>query len=77
MLKERRTFSTGSAAAELVCSTRQLQLAGRPGAIPPAHRDCDGRLCSEFDIVLLNVIGIGCPQPRKFERAEEVLGAGA
>ncbi len=77
MLKERRKSSIGSAAAEPGCSRRRLQLAGRPGAIPPARRDCNGRLCSEFDIVLLKDIGIGCSRPRKFKRAEEVLGAGA
>jgi hypothetical protein len=76
MLKEQCTFSIGSASAELGCSTRQLQLAGHLGAIPPARRDHNGRLCSEFDIALLKNIGRGS-WPRKLERAEEVLGAGA
>lgn len=38
MLKGQRTSSIGSAAAELGCSTRQLQLAGHLGAVSRALR---------------------------------------
>jgi hypothetical protein len=72
MLTEQRTFSIGSAAAELGCSTRRLQLAGRPGAMPSAHRDYNGRLCSKSDIVPLNNLGIGSRSP-KLKCAEEVV----
>ena len=58
MLKERRTFSIGSTRAELGCSTRRLRLAGRLEATPPARIDYNGRLCSEFDIVLLKIPGL-------------------
>ncbi len=58
MLKERRTFSIGSTRAELGCSTRRLRLAGRLEAALPARRDYNGRLCSEFDIVLLKIPGL-------------------
>jgi len=58
MLEERRRFSIGSTRAELGCSTRRLRLAGRLEATPPARLDYNGRLCSEFDIVLLKIPGL-------------------
>ena len=40
--------------------------------IPPARRDFNGRIYSEFDIALLRSIGVG-QRPRKLRRAEEVV----
>jgi DNA-binding transcriptional MerR regulator len=44
------------------------------GRIPPARRDFNGRIYSEFDIALLKSLGVG-ERPRKLKRAEEVLQA--
>jgi len=42
------------------------------GRIPPARRDFNGRIYTEFDIALLRSIGVG-QRPRKLRRAEEVV----
>jgi len=42
---------------------------------PPARRDLNGRIYSEFDIALLRSMGVGS-RPRKLKQAEEVLSAG-
>jgi hypothetical protein len=44
------------------------------GRIPPARRDLNGRIYTEFDIALLRSMGIGA-RPRKLKRAEDVLEA--
>ena len=44
------------------------------GRIPPARRDYNGRIYSEFDVALLRNMGVGS-RPRKLKRPEEVLGA--
>jgi DNA-binding transcriptional MerR regulator len=44
------------------------------GHIPPARRDLNGRIYSEFDIALLRSIGVGS-RPRRLKAAEEVVGA--
>jgi DNA-binding transcriptional MerR regulator len=46
----------------------------KTGRIPPARRDLNGRVYSEFDIALLKALGVGS-RPRKLKRAEEVVGA--
>ena len=51
---------------------RMLEWKGR---IPPARRDLNGRVYSEFDIALFKSMGVGS-RPRKLKRAEEVLGFG-
>jgi hypothetical protein len=43
------------------------------GRIPPARRDFNGRIYTEFDIALLQSMGVGS-RPRKLKRAEDVLG---
>lgn len=48
---------------------RALETQGR---IPPARRDFNGRVYSEFDIALLKRMGVGC-RPRKLKRAEEIV----
>jgi hypothetical protein len=43
------------------------------GRIPPARRDFNGRVYSEFDIALFKSLGVGS-RPRKLKTPEEVLG---
>jgi DNA-binding transcriptional MerR regulator len=44
------------------------------GRIPPARRDLNGRVYSEFDIALLKALGVGL-RPRRLKSPEEVLEA--
>lgn len=44
------------------------------GRIPPARRDLNGRVYTEFDIALLRSMGVGS-RPRRLKSAEEALGA--
>ena len=64
------------AARRLSCSCQHLRMLEWEGKIPPARRDYNGRLYSEFDVALLRSMGVGA-RPRRLKRAEEVLGAGA
>jgi DNA-binding transcriptional MerR regulator len=68
------TFHIGEAAQRLGVTPKHLRLLEREGRIPPARRDYNGRVYSEFDIALLRGIGVGS-RPAKLKRAEEVLGA--
>jgi hypothetical protein len=43
------------------------------GRIPPARRDFNGRIYSDFDIALLRALGVGS-RPRRLKTAEEVAG---
>jgi DNA-binding transcriptional MerR regulator len=62
-------------AAQLLGVTpKHLRLLEREGRIPPARRDFNGRVYTEFDLALLRSIGIGS-RPRRLRRAEEVLEA--
>jgi DNA-binding transcriptional MerR regulator len=60
------------AAEQLSVSPQHLRMLEWEGKIPPARRDYNGRLYSEFDIVLLRRMGVG-RRPRKLKRAEDVL----
>jgi DNA-binding transcriptional MerR regulator len=62
------------AAKELGCTPQHLRILEWQGRIPPARRDLNGRVYSEFDIALLKSLGIGS-RPRRLKRPEEVLGA--
>ena len=64
----------GEAARRLSVSPKHLRMLEWQGRIPPARRDFNGRIYSEFDITLLKSMGVG-QRPRKLKRAEEVLGA--
>jgi DNA-binding transcriptional MerR regulator len=59
---------------ELGVSPQHIRMLEWEGRIPPARRDYNGRIYTEFDIALLRSIGIGS-RPRRLRRAEEVLGA--
>jgi DNA-binding transcriptional MerR regulator len=65
-------FQIGEAAQQLGVTSKHLRLLGLEGRIPPARRDCNGRIYTEYGIALLRSIGVGS-RPRKLRRAEEVL----
>jgi DNA-binding transcriptional MerR regulator len=60
------------AAQRLGVSSQYLRLLEWQGRIPPARRDLNGRVYSDFDIALLRSMGVGS-RPRKLKQAEEVL----
>jgi DNA-binding transcriptional MerR regulator len=62
----------GEAAARLSVSRKHLRTLERQGRIPPARRDLNGRVYSEFDIVLLRSLGVGC-RPRRLKQPQEVV----
>jgi DNA-binding transcriptional MerR regulator len=61
------------AAQRLGVSSQYLRLLEWQGRIPPARRDLNGRVYSDFDKALLRSMGVGS-RPRKLKQAEEVLG---
>ena len=67
------TLHISEAARQLGVTPKHLRLLEREGRIPPARRDFNGRIYSDFDITLLQRMGVG-QRPRKLKRAEEVLG---
>ncbi len=60
------------AARRLGVSAHYLRLLEWEGIVPPARRDFNGRLYSEFDIALLRCMGVGS-HPRRLKRPDEVL----
>jgi DNA-binding transcriptional MerR regulator len=64
------------AAKQLNVTAHHLRILEWKGRIPPARRDLNGRIYSEFDIALLRRMGVGS-RPRKLRQAEEVLSDGA
>lgn len=66
-------FHIGETARRLGISPEHLRNLERGGRIPPARRDLNGRIYSEFDIALLKSMGVGS-RPRRLKRAEEVVG---
>jgi len=67
------TLHIGEAAQRLGVTPKHLRLLEREGRIPPARRDFNGRIYSDFNIALLKSLGIGT-HPRKLKRPEEILG---
>ena len=61
-------------AKKLGCHPHHLRMLEWQGRIPPARRDFNGRVYSDYDIALLKSLGVGS-RPRKLKRAEEVLQA--
>jgi len=51
---------------------QHLRILEWQGRIPPARRDFNGRIYSDFDIALLKSLGVGS-RPRKLRRPEEVF----
>jgi predicted transcriptional regulator len=68
-------YYIGETSRRLGVSPEHLRTLERDGRIPPARRDYNGRIYTEFDIALLKSMGVGS-RPRKLKRAEEVLGSG-
>jgi len=71
---DRIEFHIGEAARRLSVTPKHLRVLEREGRIPPARRDFNGRVYTEFDIAL-KALGVGT-RPRRLKRAEEVLGPG-
>ena len=69
---EGTAFHIGEAAQRLGVTPKHLRLLEREERIPPARRDFNGRIYTEFDIALLRRMGIGS-RPRRLRRAEEIL----
>jgi predicted site-specific integrase-resolvase len=67
-------FHIGEAAQRLGVTPKHLRLLEREGRIPPARRDYNGRIYTEFDIAVLRSMGVGT-RPRRLKRAEDVLEA--
>jgi DNA-binding transcriptional MerR regulator len=65
-------FHIGEAARRLSVTPKHLRVLEREGRIPPARRDYNGRIYSEFDIALLKALGVGS-RPRRLKSADEVL----
>lgn len=62
----------GEAARRLGVTPNYLRILEWQERIPPAQRDFNGRIYSEFDIALLKSLGVGS-RPHKLKRAEDVL----
>ena len=62
----------GQAAELLGVTPEHLRTLERTGRIPPARRDLNGRIYSEFDIALLRALGVGV-RPRRLKRPEELV----
>ena len=69
-----RVWHISEAAGQLGVTSHYLRVLEWQGRIPPAHRDLNGRIYTEFGIALLRSMGVGS-RPRKLKRAEEVVGA--
>lgn len=65
-------FHIGEAARRLGCTPKHLRVLEREGRIPPARRDYNGRVYTEFDIALLRAMGVGS-RPAHLQSIEEVL----
>lgn len=65
-------FHISETARRLGVTPKHLRVLEQEGRIPPARRDYNGRIYSEFDIALLRSMGVG-QHPRRLKAAEEVL----
>jgi DNA-binding transcriptional MerR regulator len=65
-------FHIGEAARQLGVTPNHLRILEWQGRIPPARRDYNGRIYSEFDIALLRALGVGS-RPRSLKSTEVVL----
>lgn len=67
-----RDVHISEAARRLGVTPTHLRALEAQDRIPPARRDFNGRIYSEFDIAMLRSMGVG-QRPRKLKRAEDVL----
>ena len=65
-------FHIGEAARLLSVTPKHLRALEQEGRIPPARRDYNGRIYTEFDIALLRALGVGS-RPRRLKSTQEVL----
>ena len=61
------------AAKRLGVTPHHLRVLEWEGRIPPARRDYNGRIYTEFDLAFLKALGVGS-RPRRLKTAEEVVG---
>lgn len=61
-----------AAASKLGVTSHHLRMLEAAGRTPPARRDLNGRIYSEFDIALLRSMGVGS-KPGRLRTASEVL----
>ena len=66
-------FHIGQTARQLGVTPKHLRVLEQKGRIPPARRDFNGRIYTEFDIALLRKMGVGS-RPRRLKSLEETLG---
>jgi hypothetical protein len=71
---DRTIFHISEAARQLGITPKHLRRLEREGRIPPARRDFNGRIYSEFGLAHLGSMGVGS-RPYRLKRAEEVLEA--
>jgi DNA-binding transcriptional MerR regulator len=65
-------FHIGEAARRLSVTPQHLRILEWQGRIPPARRDFNSRIYTEFSIALLKSMGVGSRLP-KLKRAEKVV----
>jgi DNA-binding transcriptional MerR regulator len=65
-------FHIGQASRQLGVTPKHLRTLEQEGRIPPARRDYNGRIYTEFDIALLRSMGVG-QRPRRLKSAEQVV----
>jgi hypothetical protein len=66
-------FQIGECARRLGVTAHHLRILEWQGRIPPARRDFNGRVYSDFDVALLKSLGVGS-RPRKLKTPQEALG---
>jgi DNA-binding transcriptional MerR regulator len=66
------TFHISEAAQQLGVTPKHLRTLEREGRLPPARRDHNGRIYSQFDIALLRAMGVGS-RPARLQALEEIL----
>jgi DNA-binding transcriptional MerR regulator len=65
-------FHIGQASRQLGVTPKHLRTLEQEGRIPPARRDYNGRIYTEFDVALLRSMGVGS-RPHRLKSAKEVV----
>jgi MerR HTH family regulatory protein len=68
-----RELHSSETARRYSVTSQHLRTLEKAGRIPPARRDLNGRVYSDFDVALLMGLGVGS-RPRKLKSPEEALG---
>lgn len=69
------TVQISTAASRLGVSPHYIRILEKRGRIPPARRDSNGRIYSEYDLALLRRIGVGSGQ--RLKTFEDFTGLGS